>query len=109
ADKTEKEASPYGKIAVSRRVPTVERDISLVFGPEASAAEIEKTVQKAISGGLLKELRCMDLYQMPDGKRSLAYRLFLQGEGTLSDAEIQTAVSQAVDGLKKKFNAEVRA
>ena len=106
--KTEKETSPYGKIGVSRRVPIVERDISLVFGPEASNAEIEKTVQKSLPAGLLKELRCMDLYQMPDGKRSLAYRLFLQGEGTLSDPEIQGAVTQALDGLKKKFGAELR-
>ncbi len=108
AGKIEKEASPYGKIGVSRRVPIVERDISLVFGPEASHAEIEKTVQKSVGGGLLRELRCMDLYQMPDGKRSLAYRLYLQGEGTLSDAEIQGAVNQAVEGLKKKFGAEIR-
>ncbi len=98
----------YGKIKLSRRVPIVERDLSLVFGAEASAAEISKTITRA-AGLELLELECLDLFPMENGKKSLAYRLRLQTETTLSDEQIQAIVSRVSEELKKKFGAELRA
>jgi len=100
---------PYGKISVASRTPIVERDISLVFPPEATAMEIEKTLAKAM-GTLLKKVECLDLYPMKDAKKSLAYRLFLQDdEGTLDEKTIQSQVKLGLDALVEKFGAEQRA
>lgn len=103
-----KDASPYGKIAVSKRIPIVERDISVVFGPEAQSAEIEKTLSKAV-GPLLIKTKCLDVYPLPEGKKSIAYRLYLQGDKTLSDAEIQDASKKALEGLTKRYGASQRS
>jgi phenylalanyl-tRNA synthetase beta chain len=98
----------FGKIKISRRVPIVERDLSLVFAAEVSAAEITRSISKA-AGPELLELECLDLFPMEGGKKSLAYRLRLQTEETLSDEQIQAIVNRVNEELKKKYNAELRA
>ena len=51
----------------------------------------------------------MDVFQLPDGKVSLAYRLWLQGaEKTLEDAEIQAVVAKVLKSAKDKYKAELR-
>ena len=100
---------PYGKISTSGRTPVVERDISLVFKPETKASDIEKTLNKSM-GKLLKQVECLDLYPMDEGKKSLAYRLYLQDdEATLKDDAIQASVKTGVDALVKEFGAELRS
>jgi phenylalanyl-tRNA synthetase beta chain len=101
-------ANPYGKITLSRRVPIVERDLSLIFSKDVVASEIEKSIRKA-AGAELFDLQCLDLFVLENEKKSLAYRLLLQGAETLSDDSIQAVVNRVVDDLRKRFNAELRA
>jgi phenylalanyl-tRNA synthetase beta chain len=106
--KSLKDSSPYGKIALSKRVPIVERDISVVFGTDVSSLEIEKTLAKSV-GPLLMKTECLDVYPLPEAKKSIAYRLYLQGDKTLSDAEIQDACKRALEGLQQKYGANQRS
>ncbi len=107
--KAPKLPQPYGKISVAGRTPVVERDIALVFGPQVLSQDIELTLTKTI-GPLLKKIQCLDLYPMADGKKSLAYRLFLQDDqATLEDKTIQAHVKSGIDALVSKFGAELRS
>jgi len=92
---------PRGKIKVSVRLPIVERDIALVFGPDLRAGDLERSLKKA-QGNELLELRCVDVFRLPDGKQSLAFRLKFQGQDrTLTDEEINTFVAKAVQAAEK--------
>lgn len=100
--------NPRGKMKMSRKVPMVERDLALVVDKKVAAAELEKVMRRA-ENTLLQDLACVDLFQLPDGKVSLAYRLWLQGEEkTLEDQEIQVVIGKVLKAAKDKFGAELR-
>ncbi len=100
---------PYGKIHVSRRLPTVERDLALAFPVGTPAGDIESSIRKA-AGPLLLDLKCLDLFVLPDGRPSLAYRMYLQGQDkTLSDEEIVACLKTVQKTLQEKHQGEIRA
>lgn len=97
------------KPVLSRRLPIVERDFAFVVKNETKESEIEKVLKQSFGAELL-ELKCLDLYPMSDEKKSLAFRVSLQGlEKTLSDEEIQKFCNKALDSVKQKFGAELRS
>jgi phenylalanyl-tRNA synthetase beta chain len=91
---------------------SVERDLALIVPLDRPAAEVYREIVK-LSGPELVDLTVFDQFQgqgVPDGSRSLAFKLVLQKhDGTFSDAEVQTAVQKVVAGLEKKFQIRPRA
>ena len=63
-------------------------------------------------GALLDRVELFDLYRgkgVPEGKRSLAYRLrFQSAERTLTDAEVDRAVAQVIARLQGDLDVQVR-
>jgi phenylalanyl-tRNA synthetase beta chain len=97
-----------GKIVPSRRLPVVERDMSLVVSADLRASELDRTLRKA-AGPELLDLQCFDLYRMPDGKVSLSFRALLQGaDTTLSDEQIQAVMRKMLQAASEKHGAQLR-
>ena len=61
---------------------------------------------------LFLELVLFDVYkgkQVPEGKKSMAYKVTLQAEDrTLTDEDISKTVTAILDALKKDLGAELR-
>ena len=91
--------------------PAVERDLALVVADRIDAATVEAAI-RAHGGELLREVGLFDLSRgkgVPDGHRSLAYRLrFVSPERTLTDAEVDRALAAVVTHLKEALGVERR-
>lgn len=91
--------------------PGVERDLALLLPTSVTAASAMSTIQGA-GGELLTDVRIFDLYRgegIPDGTRSVAYRLYLQaGDRTLTDEEADDVVRRVVQRLREELGVEQR-
>jgi phenylalanyl-tRNA synthetase beta chain len=97
------DALPPAPVAVGPRIsafPPVHMDMALIVGNEHAEAAVRAIVLEA-AGELLEDLRLFDVYTgypVPDGSRSLAYRLtFRAPDRTLTGEEASTAFYRAVD------------
>ena len=89
------------KASAVPRFPVVERDIAVVVAGDRPSSEIQELIRDA-AGPLLADVRLFDVYPMPDGDRSLAFRVSLQPiERTLTDAEIDEAMADTVGALER--------
>ena len=90
--------------------PSVVRDLSIVVDELTGYAKIEDAL-----GGLenLVDTQLVDVYAgqgIAAGKKSLTLRLtFSRMDRTLRDAEVEGAIAKALDTLKKKCEAALRA
>jgi len=93
------------------RYPAVHRDIAVVVDANVSAGELHRTVKEA-GGNSLESLRAFDEYrgdQVAEGRKSIAFTLtFRSPERTLTDAEVEKAMSEIRKRLEKKHGARVR-
>jgi len=91
--------------------PAVERDLALLVPAGVTAAAVEEAVE-ASGGALLESVILFDRYEgpgVPDGWRSLAYRVRLQSrERTLTDEDVDPVARRIVDDLKGKLGVEIR-
>ncbi|GMR13759.1 MAG: phenylalanine--tRNA ligase subunit beta [Gemmatimonadota bacterium] len=91
--------------------PGVERDLALLLPVSVTAASAMSTLRDA-GGELLTNVRIFDLYRgegIPDGARSVAYRLHLQAvDRTLTDEEADDVVGRVVQRLQKELGVEQR-
>ena len=94
------------------RFPGVRRDLALVAKQAISAAELELSVRKH-GGSRLREVRIFDVYSgegIPEDSRSIGLGLIFQDfSRTLTDAEVDAAVSAIVAGLGEEKGAYVRS
>ncbi|HEX7472203.1 MAG TPA: phenylalanine--tRNA ligase subunit beta, partial [Candidatus Limnocylindrales bacterium] len=84
------------------RHQAVERDIAVVVPEARPAAELEAIV-RAAAGDLLTDLRLFDIYRgapLANDEKSLAFRLRLQADRTLTEAEVEATVARVVDALR---------
>jgi phenylalanyl-tRNA synthetase beta chain len=92
-------------------LPAIEQDLALLVPVAVSARQVEELI-RATGGKLLEEVAPFDLYRgkgIPDGFRSLAYRLrFRAQDRTLTDAEAAAAVQRILKRLKDEFGIERR-
>ena len=101
--------SPRDCIEVSRRLPIVERDLALVVDPAVRAVDLDKTLRRA-AGAELIDLQCLDLFKLPDGKNSLAFKVLLQGQdATLTDEQITGVVKKMLQAAGEKHQAVLRS
>ncbi len=93
------------------RYPSSDLDLAIVTPTDVAAERIDKAIRQS-AGALLADLRLFDVYRgagVPDGARSLAYRLRLQAaDRTLTDAEVAELTAKVVAAVGK-FGAHLRA
>lgn len=92
------------------RHPSSDLDMAFVVPDDVAAERLEKAIRQG-TGNVLVSVELFDTYRgagLPEGHRSLAFRLRLQApDRTLSDADI-TKVMSDVTSAAAKFNATLR-
>jgi phenylalanyl-tRNA synthetase beta chain len=93
------------------KFPPVLRDLAVIFDENTPYQAILDAVnaQKPV---IVAEFVVFDIYRgagIENGKKSLAFRMLVQDtDKTLTDAEVDSAVSEVIKILKNKFNAKLR-
>ena len=96
--------------------PAADRDLAFFIPTEVTVAEIEKVIRKAAGGrkqSLLTAIELFDEYQgehVPEGQRSLAFRLLYQAcDRTLTDEDVNPVHQKVREALEKQFNVSLRS
>ena len=93
------------------KLPAVKRDLALVVNSDVAAGYVEETI-KLVCGDELVSIELFDVYQgdnVPDGSKSLAYRITLQSVSkTLAEEDIDLVVSELLRQLEKVHSATLR-
>jgi phenylalanyl-tRNA synthetase beta chain len=93
------------------RFPAVERDLAVVVEDTVAAGQLQATIEESGSD-LLEHVRAFDEYhgaQVAEGRKSIAFTLtFRSPERTLTDAEVDRAMSEIRLELEKKHGARFR-
>ena len=89
-------------------------DVDLAFvAPDRVAAALLERALRASAGSLLDRLELFDVYRgpgVPEGSRSLAYRLRFQAlDRTLTDAEVAQARQRCIDETSRRTGATLRS
>jgi phenylalanyl-tRNA synthetase beta chain len=91
--------------------PAVERDLALVVDTRIATAEVGVVISET-GPATLESLSVFDVYEgenLPEGTRSVAWRLrFRAADRTLTDEEVDTALSKITSALQEKLNVAVR-
>jgi phenylalanyl-tRNA synthetase beta chain len=94
------------------RYPTVIRDLALVVDQEMSAESLRACLAAA-APAFVREVILFDLYQgkgVDPEKKSLAFRVVMQDtEKTLSDGEVEAAITKMIEAAASKFAAKLRS
>jgi phenylalanyl-tRNA synthetase beta chain len=95
---------------MTSRQPSSDLDLAFLVPEEIPAEKVDKAIRHG-AGALLVDLDLFDVYRgsgMPEGKRSLAYRLRLQAlNRSLTDADVAD-VRRGVQAATAKLGAELR-
>ena len=95
--------------AVLPRYPGAYRDLAVVLDRDVTAASVQRIIERH---PLVAQATLFDVYEgagVPDGKRSLAYRVLLQHtERTLSGDEVDKAQADILAGLEREVGAQLR-
>ena len=94
------------------KYPPSDVDLAFVVPDRVAAAQVERAL-RASAGSLLARLELFDAYRgtgVPDGSRSLAYRLRFQAlDRTLTDAEVAEVRQRCIDETSRRTGATLRA
>lgn len=105
---SERELPAYNEIS---RFPVVRRDIAAEVDEAISYQAIWESLRQN-QPAIVTEIALFDIYRgtgVEKGKKSLAFRVLLQDtRKTLTDAEVESAVSQLRQVLQQQFNAKLR-
>jgi len=100
---------PEKKYHALNRYPAVIRDMAIIVDNNISAAEIKEIV---LGFSLVNGLKLFDLYtgkQVPEGKKSLAYRITYQSSNhTLTDSEVNKIHQKIISKLGEQLGATLR-
>jgi phenylalanyl-tRNA synthetase beta chain len=92
--------------------PAVARDLAFTLDASVPASEVEAVIRDA-APSLLSSLRLFDVYDgdgVESGRRSLAWRLvFRASDRTLTDAEVDEAVTAVLRRLEADLDVRIRA
>ncbi len=93
------------------KFPPVWRDLALIFDETLTYQAILDAVS-AQKPAAITAFSVFDIYRGPgveNGKKSLAFRMLLQDtHKTMTDAEVDSAVSEIIKILQERFNAKLR-
>jgi phenylalanyl-tRNA synthetase beta chain len=109
-DAVETSPAPGRRYVPLPRFPAVERDMAFLIGAEQEVAAMD--VEAAIrdeAGPLLKSLAVFDQFRLPDGRRSLGWRLTFQADDrTLTDDEVNAIHGRVARRIATQFNISLR-
>lgn len=92
--------------------PASDRDIAFYAPSQFSVAEIERAIRKA-GGNLLDSVQLFDEYRgqnVPDGQRSLAFRLIYRApDRTLTEEDIEPVHQKVREALEERFQVALRS
>lgn len=92
------------------RYPSVTRDIALLVDADVTYDKIQAVIRKF---SIVSGVKLFDLYigkQVPEGKKSIAFRLTYQvADRTLKDEEVDGIQTQILGMLAKEFGASLRS
>jgi len=104
---------PHGnrKYRAVSKYPSSDVDLAFEVPDDVAAARVEGSIRKG-GGKLLVEVRLFDVYRgdaLPEGVRSLTYRLRFQADDhTLTDSEVATVRRACIDTVAKQQGAALR-
>lgn len=88
------------------KYPAMTRDLSLICGENVSSGEISDIIKESADGGILEQVGVFDVYrggQIPEGKKSLSYKLVLRKSGgTLTDKDADELTQKVLQALAEK-------
>jgi len=91
--------------------PSSDVDLAFLVADSVPAAAIEATLVHT-AGELCESVVLFDVYRgpgVPDGSRSLAYRLrFCAQDRTLTDGEVAALRAQCIDAVEGQYQATLR-
>ena len=105
------------------RHQSVERDIAVVVGEAVSHGQLMASITSALDAALLRDAVLFDVYRpkapkggemaaasasLAQGEKSMAIRLVLGGDSTLTDTQIDAAVLTVVEQLAQRHGARLR-
>ena len=89
----------------------VRRDLALVVDEAVETAQLLACFAKH-SGAIVSEVALFDVYRgkgVAEGKKSLAFRVLLQDNSrTLTDEDVEPALSALLDGAAAELGAQLR-
>ena len=100
------------------KLQSVERDIAVIVDEQVTHAQLMKAIRSAPTQGLLRDVVLFDIYRpksesaggLSASEKSLAVRLTLHSdEATLTDAQIETAMSGVMAHLTQQVAARLRS
>jgi phenylalanyl-tRNA synthetase beta chain len=99
------------KVGALSRQPQVRRDLALVVDEGVAFSQLRERVT-SVSSGLLRELRCFDVYRgagVESGRKSIALGLIFQDNlKTLTDEDADRLVAAIRQDLGASLNARIR-
>jgi phenylalanyl-tRNA synthetase beta chain len=103
-------ATPTPRYVPLPRFPAVERDMAFLIEAEqeVTAVDVEVALRDE-AGPLLKALAVFDQFRLPDGRRSLGWRLTFQADDrTLTDEEVNAIHARVARRIATQFNISLR-
>ncbi|MGG6266115.1 phenylalanine--tRNA ligase subunit beta [Leptolyngbya sp. AN03gr2] len=92
--------------------PASDRDIAFYAARDVAVSDLERTIVKA-GGKLLESVELFDEYKgdrVPEGQRSLAFRLVYRADDrTLKDEDVDPVHQKVREALTEKFRVELRS
>lgn len=93
------------------RFPPVRRDLAFVVDEEIPSHAMLQCLRSR-APAIVSEIGVFDLYRgtgLEKGKKSLAFRVLLQDtRKTLTDTEVECAISQLIQSVQQQFGAKLR-
>jgi phenylalanyl-tRNA synthetase beta chain len=92
------------------RFPAVQRDMAFAIADAAlGVAAVQAAIGRA-AGPLLRDVAVFDVFRLPDGSRSVAWRLTFQAEDrTLTDEEVNAIHARVAERVSREFGITLRA
>jgi phenylalanyl-tRNA synthetase beta chain len=91
------------------RFPSVQRDMAFAIAdPALSVAAVQAAIQRA-AGPLVRDVAVFDVFRLPDGARSVAWRLTFQAEDrTLTDDEVNAIHAAVAERIGRELGLTLR-
>ena len=104
------EPDPAPRFEPFVNVPAVSRDLAVLVDAWIPVGEMIYSIVE-LHSPILTETRVFDVYegpQVPEGQKSVALSFTFQGEGTLTDEDVNAEIARISARLEEEFGASVR-